>query len=197
MIFPHTSNWDFFLMLLYVTISYDVSQYAYFLVKPQPFAYFEKFLYHFNCIAAPKKETRNNGFVEILVNKFKDTSKYYIFLSPKGTRSLNDWRSGYYAIAKNLQIPIFVIGLDYYLKQLCVYKPQIDLNSSSPEDSHKLFQSYFSKIPQLHPECENYIENCDGNCDEKSNKLQLSPIDWFWPISAGIISILIYIAYRN
>lgn len=69
------------------------------------------------------------NFVTYLSDYFKDRN-YKILISPTGSISSQKWKSGYYHLANNLNVPILVCGVDYFKKDLVV------INTLRAEDLH-------------------------------------------------------------
>lgn len=69
------------------------------------------------------------NFVNYLTEYFKDRN-YKILISPAGSINSKKWKSGYYHIAKNLNVNIIVCGVDYTKKDLVV------INSFLADDLH-------------------------------------------------------------
>jgi len=117
-IFPHTSFWDFIIIIFYFGSKPQYLSRLYTLMKPQVFDYFGGFLRFLNCIPAPKIENSNNGFVKEISNYFKDIQVVKFLISPKGTIKKSEWKKGYYYIAKELGADVVIYGLDYEQKCL-------------------------------------------------------------------------------
>lgn len=112
-VYPHTSNWDFIIGLLYSFAQPEAFTTSWGVMKPQPFRYFGKFLRGRGFIPATRREDNGQGFVAATTKQFKDKSVFNIFISPEGTRVSNPWRSGYYHLAQEMNADICVAGLDY------------------------------------------------------------------------------------
>lgn len=119
-IFSHTSYCDFILLLLYRITYWEIFGPTFILVKPQLFsnAVVAYVLRKFGCIPATKLEDRNGGSVRNIVSLLPD-DRFIFLISPKGTILYNDeWRTGFYAVAREKGAHICVAGLDYEAKEL-------------------------------------------------------------------------------
>jgi hypothetical protein len=66
-----------------------------------------------------EQKYNKTNFVNYLTDHFKDR-KYKILISPTGSITSQKWKSGYYHLSKNLNVPIVVCGVDYEKKDLVV-----------------------------------------------------------------------------
>lgn len=161
--FSHTSNWDFIITLIYILAYPDLFKNVKIVVKPQLFEFWAtRWLFtQLDCIPATKMENKNKspgkdgtGFIAKTVEKYKNINSYYISISPKGKRDKNSWSSGYYYLAKELKIPVTVVGLDYISKELILEKDVIENVEVTPlQDVQLLSQHYIGKIIPLYPNC--------------------------------------------
>lgn len=100
---PHTSNWDFIHMLA-ITARAGVS--VKFLGKHtlfrQPYGWFMKALG-----GIPVDRRAPFGLVENLVTRVNEGERFYLVITPEGTRSKGTyWKSGFYRIALDTGLPI-------------------------------------------------------------------------------------------
>jgi 1-acyl-sn-glycerol-3-phosphate acyltransferase len=80
----------------------------------------------FKLISVNKKNKKNNennenkyGLTTQICDELKDKDNYVIFISPEGTRKCTtNLKSGYWYIAKKLDINIVYLGLDYSSKTI-------------------------------------------------------------------------------
>lgn len=116
-LFPHTSRWDTFTILLYV-MSYPElsrSKKIWTVIRQSKIndlcneLFYSKY---FNMLTTPSKRG-SSGFVERTVTRLKDEDEFMLLLSPEGGCERSEWKSGYYALAKELKANVSVIGFDY------------------------------------------------------------------------------------
>lgn len=115
-VFSHTSYADFCILILYLLAYPSDFKYLRTLVKPQPFEYMGWILRKLGAIPATKVDEKNGGSVSRIVEELKTEEKSVFLISPKGTIVKREWRSGYYHIAKELDVYLMVAGLDYEKK---------------------------------------------------------------------------------
>jgi 1-acyl-sn-glycerol-3-phosphate acyltransferase len=102
---PHTSNWDFPLMLLVVL---KLRLQLYWMGKhtlfPFPFSGFMKWLG-----GIPINRSKSHNVVNDIVLQFNDNEKFVVLVPPEGTRSkVTSWKTGFYHIANNANVPILM-----------------------------------------------------------------------------------------
>lgn len=148
-IFSHTSYWDFWLIILYAMAYPGIMDNVYTVIKPQVFeSWYGKILRDNNFIPATKLEEKNGGFVSNTVEKLKTKDIFMLMLSPEGTIKKNEWKSGYYYIAKSLCAKIVVAGFDYEKKSLVVIGP-VDISDKTLHSANLYLQQNMSRIIPL------------------------------------------------
>ena len=110
---PHTSNWDFFYVLLF-SFSFKVK--AYWMGKEtifkKPFGSFMKWLG-----GIPVDRTKFNNLVQNSIEQFKKRKKLVLIIPPEGTRKkVVFWKTGFYHIALGANVPILLGFIDYQRK---------------------------------------------------------------------------------
>jgi len=100
---PHTSNWDFILML---AITWRAGVSAKFLGKHTLFrGPFGPLMRALGGIPVDRRDPR--GLVEDIVGRVRAGERFYLVVTPKGTRSkVAYWKSGFYRIARDTDLPI-------------------------------------------------------------------------------------------
>lgn len=151
-VFSHTSYIDFYIMALYISAYKDRLQNIRILVKPQPFEYAGPILRYFQCVASTRIEDKNMGSVQRIVQTVKDVPNVALFLSPKGTIEKNQWRTGYYYIAKELGATVMTIGLDYEKREILSMEPISSSLGINVVEKH--LKVGLSAIVPLYPEGE-------------------------------------------
>ena len=102
---PHTSNWDFPLMLLVVL---ELRLQLFWMGKHTlfsfPFSYIMKWLG-----GIPINRTKSQNAVQDIVGQFKSNDNFVVLVPPEGTRlKVSEWKTGFYHIANNAGVPILM-----------------------------------------------------------------------------------------
>ena len=117
---PHTSWVDFFIGLMVRSISKEQIN---FLGKKELFTPLTAWFFR-GLGGAPVYRSGKLWTVEAIANVFDSHDKFRIALATEGTRKkVNVLRTGYYHLAKKLQIPIVPVAFDYKNKKVVVHQP--------------------------------------------------------------------------
>lgn len=112
---PHTSNWDFVIGKL-ALMSYGWE--SGFLMKSTWF-FFPLGLLFKSMGGVPVPRKKGSELSTAIVEKFNQTKKLTLVITPEGTRSLNpNWRKGFLYIATEAKIPICLAYLDFAKKEV-------------------------------------------------------------------------------
>lgn len=115
---PHTSWLDFFIGLMVRSIS---KQQINFLGKKELFTPYTAWFFK-GLGGAPLDRSGNKGAVDAIVQAFNSHKKFRIALAPEGTRKkVKQLKTGYYHIAKKLEIPIVPVAFDYRNKKVLIH----------------------------------------------------------------------------
>ncbi|MFT4817108.1 MAG: 1-acyl-sn-glycerol-3-phosphate acyltransferase [Pseudohongiellaceae bacterium] len=111
---PHTSNWDFPLMLLVVL---ELRLQLYWMGKhtlfPFPFSGLMKWLG-----GIPINRSKSHNVVYDIVGQFKSNDNFVVLVPPEGTRrKVSEWKTGFYHIANNAGVPILMGYVDAEKKE--------------------------------------------------------------------------------
>jgi len=102
---------------------------------------------------APVDRSKSNNRVETIVNMFNSREKFILALSPEGTRKkIDNWKTGFYYIAKGANVPIVMATLDFGKKEVKISDPYY-LTENMEEDFnffHKYYEGVEGKIPENH-----------------------------------------------
>ncbi len=112
---PHTSNWDFIFMLL---TSWIFRLKVSFMGKDAlfwgPLGWLMRSLG-----GIPIDRSSPKGVVEQMVARFNEAESLVLVVTPGGTRGYSDhWKSGFYWIAHNAQIPLLCAYINYARKKI-------------------------------------------------------------------------------
>ncbi len=107
---PHTSNWDFIVGMLFSGATGFRCQ---FVMKAEWFRWpLGGMLRRIGGI--PVRRDRHNGLVSQLAEEARHAQDFHLCITPEGTRKrVAAWKSGFYYIALEADIPILLYGLDY------------------------------------------------------------------------------------
>jgi len=121
-VYPHTSNWDFvYAMLAKAAIGFPIRFWA----KDSLFRVpvFGPWLRFLGGVPVDRSSSRGmvGSMVDKLVNCKKESQYFWLGLSPEGTRKHTPgWRSGFYQVAHQADVPLALIRLDYGRKEVRV-----------------------------------------------------------------------------
>jgi len=106
---PHTSNWDFPLMLMVVLrLRLRVYWMGKHTLFPLPFGWLMKWLG-----GIPVDRSASHNVVNETVRQYRENDELVILIPPEGTRSKVDhWKTGFYHIANNAGVPILLGYVD-------------------------------------------------------------------------------------
>lgn len=138
-VYPHTSNWDFPVALL---MKWAVGIRVQFWSKDTLFRIpvFSRWLRWVGGV--PVSRSMPHGVVgqmAALIKQKKAQGEYFwLALSPEGTRRLSDgWRSGFYRLALQADVPVGLAGLDYSRKRL-VFRDFVRLSGDEDQDLERM-----------------------------------------------------------
>lgn len=145
---PHTSNWDFIIGVMARSIL-GIKD-AKFLGKSQLFKWPYGFI--FRALGGyPVDRSRHNNLVEAAVAIFNSKERFAMALAPEGTRKKVDkLKTGFYHIAVQAKIPIYMVGFDYVKKTIFIRHPFYP--TGNVEEDMRVIVDYFSTIQAKHPE---------------------------------------------
>lgn len=148
---PHTSNWD----MVYTRACFDKLKIPLrFTIKkewlPFPFGWILKPMGALGIDRSPKqKGGERPSMVEVMVELFQKHQDLCMLITPEGTRKkVTKWKTGFYYVALQAQVPIVCGYLDYKKKEAgmgLVLFPSGDL----AEDMKKIMQFYKNITPKF------------------------------------------------
>ena len=144
---PHTSWVDFPIAIL---AKFATGLKANYIGKASlfkaPFGFFFRWLG-----GAPVDRSKNNNAVDAIIAIFNTKDRFILGLSPEGTRKkVNEFKTGFYYIAKGAGVPIVMATLDFEHKEIRVSDPYYTTNDRKADFEH--FYSYFRGIKGKKPE---------------------------------------------
>ena len=111
---PHTSNWDFPMMLLFTTaFELKIRWMAKHSLFTPPLGFIMRALG-----GVPIIRHRKNNMVTSMIEQFKKQDQLILVVPAEGTRSRAEhWKSGFYHIAHGAGVPVLLSYLDYSKKR--------------------------------------------------------------------------------
>lgn len=110
---PHTSNWDFFLM---VVVAAGLGRQVRFMGKHSLFSGLQGRVLRWLGGVAVQRNSHHN-FVSQMVSLYEQTDDMVLIIAPEGTRrKVTAWKRGFYYIAAGAGVPIVAAQLDYAKK---------------------------------------------------------------------------------
>lgn len=144
---PHTSNWDFILgELAYLS----VGRKAGFLMKETWFFFPLGIVFKaIGGIPVPRK--RESSLVENIIDRFNNTNKLCLAITPEGTRSrVSQWRTGFLHIAKAANVPILLGKFDFCAKK--IYVEDEFVMTGDVDKDLLLIKEYYKGASACYPE---------------------------------------------
>ena len=111
---PHTSNWDFPLMIMVVLkLRLKVFWMGKNTLFPFPVGWFMKWLG-----GIPVDRSRAHNLVDQTVAQYKSNPEMIVLVPPEGTRSkVKEWKTGFYRIAVAAEVPVLMGYVDASKKE--------------------------------------------------------------------------------
>ncbi|WP_452222803.1 1-acyl-sn-glycerol-3-phosphate acyltransferase [Lacinutrix chionoecetis] len=144
---PHTSWHDFYIgVLLRRVINIKTN----FVGKKELFTW--PFGYYFRAIGGvPLNRSNNENKVEAIAKEFNKHEEFRITFAPEGTRKkVEQWRTGFYYIAKAANVPIIMFTLDFKNKQNTVSEPFYP--TENIEEDFQYMYSFYNGVIGKKPE---------------------------------------------
>ena len=112
---PHTSNWDFVLFVLTVSV---LRLKPSVLIKSTlfvgPLGWFLRY-----CGGIPVNRSQSNSLVSYIASIYQENEDFVLIVTPEGTRSPNaNWKRGFHHVATAAQVPILIVYVDSVIKTI-------------------------------------------------------------------------------
>ncbi|WP_394204228.1 lysophospholipid acyltransferase family protein [Shewanella waksmanii] len=135
---PHTSNWDF---IIGVIARGAIGEKINFLGKHQLFI--PPWGWLFRAIGGtPVDRRKSNNLVDAVAKLFASKPQFKLALAPEGTRSpVKRWKTGFYHIATQADVPIVTVGLDFGRKAV-VIAPSMTASGNIEQDMQHILDFY-------------------------------------------------------
>ncbi len=129
---PHTSNWDFPLMLMVVLkLRLQVFWMGKHTLFPFPVGWFMRWLG-----GIPVNRSKSQNLVEQTVQQYHEHPQLVVLVPPEGTRAkVKEWKTGFYRIAVNAGVPILMGYVDAATRQAGLadfFHPTGDIEKDMP-----------------------------------------------------------------
>jgi 1-acyl-sn-glycerol-3-phosphate acyltransferase len=144
---PHTSNWDFPLMILFgwafdISFSWMGKQSLFY----RPLGWIMRRLG-----GIPVERGRSSSVVDAMARAFADSEKLVLAVPAEGTRARAEyWKSGFYHIARVARVPVVPSYLDYGQKR-GGFGPAVELSGDMKRDMDQI-RSFYAPMAGLHPD---------------------------------------------
>jgi 1-acyl-sn-glycerol-3-phosphate acyltransferase len=144
---PHTSNWDFPILLL---VKFAFGGPVRYLAKHTLFRWPFGWLFRFTG-GIPVVRQEPQHVVSEAVRLFRERPELWLAMSPEGTRDKTDhWKTGFYRIAMEARVPLLLAFLDAEKKE-CGLGELVELSGDSERDLERL-RAFYETKRGIHPE---------------------------------------------
>jgi 1-acyl-sn-glycerol-3-phosphate acyltransferase len=144
---PHTSWHDFYIgVLLRSAIGIETNFVGKKGLFKFPIGWFFRWLG-----GAPVERKKNENQVEAIARLFEEKEVFRMTMAPEGTRKkVEEWRTGFYYIAKATNVPIIMFTLDFENKENKFSEPfyTTDDKEADFKFMHKFFEGVKGKVPE-------------------------------------------------
>lgn len=145
---PHTSNIDFFVGVGARSIARIKSSY---LAKKELFKIPLVGWYLKAVGGVAVDRSKNTNLVDQVVDIFNSKEEFTITITPEGTRSyVEKWKTGFWHIAKNANVPIVMVAFDYGKKTVFIEEPLY--TGESKEQDIETMMEYYRGVKGKRPE---------------------------------------------
>jgi 1-acyl-sn-glycerol-3-phosphate acyltransferase len=144
---PHTSNWDFFFLILAASmLDLNFSYFGKHTLFRGPLGWFMR-----STGGLPLDRSRNQSFVSQAVSWFDRHDRFAIGVAPEGTRKLTPgWKTGFYYIALQAKVPVVLGYIDYARKEGGIL-PEVLIPSGDIEKDFEMLRRNYGPLTARHP----------------------------------------------
>ena len=143
---PHTSNWDFVLML---ALGFALQSKFYFMGKAELFRWPLGWFFRW-CGGIPVERNKSVGLVEQIADAIRRADHFILAIAPEGTRyKVSEWKTGFYHIAKKADIPV-VFGFVDGRNKIAGVGPAFTLTDNMQADM-KVIQGFYAQMVGIRP----------------------------------------------
>ena len=138
---PHTSNWDFPLML---ATAWSTQLRPKYLAKKELFRQPSKVVFASTGAIATDRDDPGT-LVADLIQRARSGESFILVMAPEGTRKASDgWKSGFYRIAREADIPVTACSVDSTTREIW-FGPTFHLTGDIEADMDRLRAFYADK----------------------------------------------------
>jgi 1-acyl-sn-glycerol-3-phosphate acyltransferase len=144
---PHTSNWDFWYLLLSIfQLRMEMQWMGKHTLFPRGLGWFTRWLG-----GVPVVRSKSNNLTAQMITALQQADRMILTITPEGTRgSVTKWKTGFYHIALGAEVPIVMVYCDYAKKETgfgpTIY-PTGEIESQLPE-MQAFYQNVSGKFAQ-------------------------------------------------
>lgn len=148
-VYPHTTKWDYFFMLLYMLQHREIYNKVVVLIKEELFKYriIAYFLRLFGGIPSPSINRKGGGNIDRIIETIMNKGRFIFLISPKGTCDNREWRSGYYVIGSQTNSQFVPVGFNYITHRL----EYSQIINGSMEHVERYLKDELASITPLYP----------------------------------------------
>jgi len=152
-VYPHTSNWDFMIGLLF---KFSFGLKVRWMGKDSLFRWpLRRLLLRLGGI--PVRRGQRSGFVAAMLGEFAASSTLWLAITPEGTRSrTTHWKSGFYRLATAAELPVGLGYIDYATRTVGI-DTYLHLSGDVPADLERI-RGFYAGRRGLHPASEGDIQ---------------------------------------
>jgi 1-acyl-sn-glycerol-3-phosphate acyltransferase len=131
---PHTTNWDFVIMLcLVLAFQVPIHWLGKHTIFRKPFG---AIFVRLGGIAIDRSKASNS--VEQMVQTFAARDRFVLTISPEGSRKqVGRWKSGFYHIAKGAGVPLLLVSV-HYPQRLVTIRPPFYPTEDAAADAEQI-----------------------------------------------------------
>ncbi len=146
-VYPHTSNWDFPLGVLFSSKHRLDIKWA---GKDSLFRWpLRRFFLWLGGVPINRRQA--SGMIGQLVDAFARNERFHICIAPEGTRAKTEyWKTGFYRLAQQVNVPLGLAFIDYANKRVGVDR-WVTLSGNEDADL-QMFREYYAEKTALYPE---------------------------------------------
>lgn len=146
LVYPHTSTLDFILYVLYYMSTKELRDKTIVPIHPKHDSW-NWLIRGLGCITVTDREIKNGGSSRKIIDILNNMDNFVLMISPKGSLGKDEWRTGFYHIAKATGAKVVSGGFDYDRKEFIVKQPFDIYDMKYEEVTAKLKQDLYDICP--------------------------------------------------